>query len=72
MIQYADRRDVITFLNLDAARGWAELELSWPANPAGAVSGILFTTRATEDPTINNGSITELQKFQAQAPSQNP
>jgi hypothetical protein len=66
VIQYSDRRSVIEFLNLDARRGWAELELSWPTNPAGAVSGIIFTTRATEDPTINNGSITELQKFQDQ------
>jgi hypothetical protein len=64
VIQYADRRDVIEFLNLDAQRGWAELELSWPTQSfqTGAVTGLLFTTRATDDPTINNGSITELKK----------
>jgi hypothetical protein len=71
VIQYSDRRPVVEFLNLPARRGWAELGLAWPAaapgstvTGAGAVSGIIFTTRATEDPTINNGSITELQKFQ--------
>ena len=64
VIQYADRRDIIEFLNLPAQRGWAELTLSWPATrlEGGAVTGILFTTRATEDPTINNGSITDLKK----------
>jgi hypothetical protein len=64
VIQYSDRRAVVEFLNLPAQRGWAELSLSWPTSrlEGGAVTGILFTTRATDDPTINNGSITELKK----------
>jgi hypothetical protein len=70
VIQYSDRRSVVEFLNLPAQRGWAELGLSWPSPQiGGAVSGIIFTTRATEDPTVNNGSITGLQKF---APPQQP
>jgi hypothetical protein len=67
VIQTNDRRGVITFENLDAVRGMAEMSLSWGLPQTipqlgGAVSGILFTTRATEDPSINNGSITDLQK----------
>jgi hypothetical protein len=62
IIQTADRRGVITFENLDAIYGWAQMTLSWPIGYADAMSGIIFTTRATEDPVVNNGSITELQK----------
>ena len=61
VIQTEDRRGVITFENLDAQRGWAQMGLEWNQT-GGAITGILFTTRATEDPTINNGSITDLQK----------
>lgn len=69
IIQTADRRGVITFENLIAEYGWARMGLSWPLPgtdapyPIGdAMTGIIFQTRATEDPTINNGSISELQK----------
>jgi hypothetical protein len=68
IIQTADLREIINFENLAAQWGWAQLGLNWPLTTADgfrygdAVSGILFTTRATEDPIINNGSITELQK----------
>jgi hypothetical protein len=62
IIQTPQRRDVITFENLEALYGWAQMELAWPTRYADAMSGILFTTRATEDPVVNNGSITELQK----------
>ena len=64
VIQTAERRGVIEFENLDAARGWAQMGLEFPTTGDGtpAISGIIFTTRATEDPTINNGSITDLQK----------
>jgi hypothetical protein len=64
VIQTAARRGVIEFENLDAARGWAEMGLNFNTQGDGtpAISGIIFTTRATEDPTINNGSITDLQK----------
>jgi len=73
LIQTADRRAVIGFKNLDALRGWAELEL--PCNDNGLVDdrnggedlcpssgGLIFTTRATDNPLYNNGSITEIKK----------
>jgi len=66
IIQTADRRSVITFENLDAVRGWARMDLNWPTSatpfPGDSITGVLFTTRNTDDPTINNGSITDLQK----------
>jgi hypothetical protein len=68
MIQTPELRDVIIFENLDAIFGWADLSLSWPllvdggAGYGDAVTGVIFTTRATENPTVNNGSITDLQK----------
>jgi len=71
IIQTPDLREVITFENLAAKWGWAEMALNWPLTAVtengvfhygGAISGVIFTTRATEDPVINNGSITELQK----------
>ncbi len=62
IIQTKDRRGVITFENLDAIYGWGAMNLSWPLIIGDAMTGIIFTTRATEDPLINNGSITDLQK----------
>jgi hypothetical protein len=61
VIQTPERRRIISFENLDAIRGWAGLSIPWAAT-GDSISGILFTTRNTDDPTINNGSITELQK----------
>jgi hypothetical protein len=61
VIQTADQRRIIEFENLDAIRGWAGMTVPW-ATVGDSISGILFTTRNTDDPTINNGSITELQK----------
>jgi hypothetical protein len=62
VIQTPDRRRIITFDNLDAIRGWASMSVPWQAEDGDAITGILFTTRNTDDPTINNGSITDLQK----------
>jgi len=70
MIQTPELRDVIAFENLDAIFGWAGLGLSFPLIVPGtndvrygdAVTGVIFTTRATENPIVNNGSITDLQK----------
>lgn len=66
VIQTTARRTTIQFTGLDdAVRGWAALDLSWPViNQGGAMSGIVFTQRATVDPAFANGSITELQKRQ--------
>lgn len=66
-IQTAERRGVITVEGLEAIYGWANMSLSWPllgvnGGFGDAMTGIIFTTRATEDPTVNNGSITDLQK----------
>jgi hypothetical protein len=64
VIQTAARRQIITFENLDAIRGWGRLSLPWTSPiSGGAVNGLNFTTRATADPTFNNGSLTTLQKF---------
>jgi hypothetical protein len=68
VIQTPERRRTITFTNLDSIWGWAKLTLSWPLNVQGvtdqgdAVTGLIFTTRNTDDPTINNASMTDLQK----------
>jgi hypothetical protein len=66
VIQTQDRRQIITFENLDAVRGWGLVDLPWhgPGDPpAGdAVTGLIFTTRATSSPTDQNGSLTDLQK----------
>lgn len=64
-IQSAARRGFLGFhLGADSVRGWGELKLNWEnKDKPGAVLGINFTTRATEDPTINNGSLTDLQKY---------
>jgi len=59
-------------------RGWAELIFGWfnvparpisigctecqPYLPGAAVAGLAFTVRATTDPTINTGSLTELSR----------
>jgi hypothetical protein len=61
VIQVPDNRRVITFENLDAIRGWARMTVPW-ATVGDSVTGILFTTRNTDDPLINNGSLTDLQK----------
>jgi len=61
VIQTPDRRRIITFENLDAVRGWASMTVPW-ATTGDSITGVLFTTRNTDDPTINNGSITDLQK----------
>jgi hypothetical protein len=61
VIQTPERRRIITFENLDAIRGWASMTVPW-ATVGDSITGILFTTRNTDDPTINNGSITDLQK----------
>jgi hypothetical protein len=61
VIQTPDRRRIITFENLDAIRGWASMTVPW-AITGDSVTGVLFTTRNTDDPTINNGSLTDLQK----------
>jgi hypothetical protein len=62
VIQTAERRGVVTFENLDAIRGWARMTMPWATVPGDSVSGVLFTTRNTDDPTINNASLTDLQK----------
>jgi hypothetical protein len=64
VIQTSDRRQTITFTNLDTVRGWADLGLSWSTRPGAAVGGMIFTQRSTADPEFANGSITELQKRQ--------
>ena len=61
VIQTPERRGVVTFDNLDAIRGWAGLGISW-ATVGDSIGGVIFTTRNTDDPTINNGSLTDLQK----------
>lgn len=66
-----DVRQIIDFSGLSAVRGWAKLPLGWPSplptsttpRPGDAVAGIIWTTRATGGPTLNDGSISELQKF---------
>jgi len=67
VIQTPDRRRIITFENLDAIRGWASMTVPWAA-VGDSITGVLFTTRNTDDPTINNGSITDLQKDVGAAP----
>jgi hypothetical protein len=66
VIQTAERRGVIGFENLDAIRGWGRMDLNWPAVVQGmrgdSIVGGIFTTRNTDDPTINNASLTDLQK----------
>ncbi len=63
VIQTAERRGVIAFENLDTIRGWGQMNLSWASAPFGdSVLGGIFTTRNTDDPTINNASLTDLQK----------
>lgn len=70
LIQTADRRVVVNFENLSAVRGRAELRPNWywtglpaPGVPRPAATlGVAFTARATDDPTINNGSVTELSR----------
>ncbi|MCH5372914.1 MAG: hypothetical protein JJ992_02970, partial [Planctomycetes bacterium] len=72
VIQTSARRTAIQFSDLDAVRGWAAMTLSWgPGANGGAIGGIVFTQRSTVDPAFANGSITELQKRQAQAPQPN-
>jgi hypothetical protein len=62
-LQMAISRQVVRFDNLTAPRGWASLPLNWAGDtPGGAITGILFTVRATSNPLDENGSITELQK----------
>jgi hypothetical protein len=61
IIQSPDNRRVITFENLDAIRGWARMSIPW-ALLGDSITGILFTQRNTDDPTINNASLTDLQK----------
>jgi hypothetical protein len=61
VIQTEARRGVISFENLDAIRGWGQMGLNWPLLGDSIVGGI-FTTRNTDDPTINNGTLTDLQK----------
>jgi hypothetical protein len=61
VIQTEERRGVITFENLDGIRGWGAMGLNW--NYTGdSITGGIFTTRNTDDPTINNASLTDLQK----------
>ena len=65
LIQTNERRMVLGFKNLDAIRGWAEMDLNWNDDDDyewGTVGGLIFTTRATDDPNHNNGSITEIKK----------
>jgi hypothetical protein len=62
VIQTQARRQVISFDNLAAVRGWGLLGLSWMAGPGDAVTGLIFTTRATTGVTDQNGSLTDLQK----------
>jgi hypothetical protein len=65
VIQTPDRRRTITFENLDALRGWAQIGLPWTGDDGfrgDAVTGLIFTVRNTDDPTINNASLTDLQK----------
>jgi hypothetical protein len=66
VIQTTENRKVVTFPNLSVPRGWADLTIGWPTGGPGpgAVSGVIFTIRHTDDATINNASLTELQKFQ--------
>jgi hypothetical protein len=61
VIQVPGSRRIITFENLDAIRGWARMTVPW-ATVGDSITGVLFTTRNTDDPTINNGSLTDLQK----------
>jgi hypothetical protein len=70
MIQYDPARSEYVFENLyERERGWADLELLWnpigylgPDNYGAAVFGLAFTVRATGDPNINNGSLTDLSR----------
>jgi hypothetical protein len=62
VIQTQDERLVVRFTNLDAVRGWGKIDLDWNQYPGDAVSGLIFTTRATSSPTDQNGSLTDLQK----------
>ena len=64
----ASRRTVVSFAVSSAGpvyRGWSKLGLNWyTGNGAlpGAVEGIIYTVRDTDQAAINNGSLTELQK----------
>jgi hypothetical protein len=60
VIQEAARRTNLTG-DVGATRGWAQIGLSWLFS-GGAVTGDIFTTRATTQPENNNGSLTELKK----------
>lgn len=68
VIQTQERRRIIGFTNLDALFGWAQMTFSWPLLPVNnavqgdSVTGLIMTTRNTDDPTINNASLTDLQK----------
>jgi hypothetical protein len=54
-------RQIVTYENLTAIGGWGLLDLPW--NSIGdAVTGLIFTTRATSGPADQNGSLTDLQK----------
>jgi hypothetical protein len=69
-------RLVVSFENLSSVLGWGRLDLDWNRYWAvcidpdqtqcftigDAVSGLIFTTRATSSPTDQNGSLTDLQK----------
>ena len=60
---------MLGFKNLPALRGWAMMDLSFNGGReignAGTTGGLIFTTRATDDPNHNNGSITEIKKTDA-------
>lgn len=62
LIQTEARREIVSFQNLDAIRGWGVLSLNWGGSTGGAVNALNFTTRATVDPAFANGSLTTLQK----------
>jgi hypothetical protein len=65
VIQTSMRRTTINGA-VDAIRGWAQMGLNWVSTPSdvngGAVTGEIFTTRATTEPANNNGSLTDLKK----------
>jgi hypothetical protein len=71
VIQSAARRTNLTG-DVGAVRGWAQLYLGWPDGVlGGAITGDIFTTRATTQPENNNGSLTELKKDVGYPPNEN-
>ncbi|MFB1487466.1 MULTISPECIES: hypothetical protein [unclassified Thiocapsa] len=76
LLQTAAQRVILEFNQtgtIPGNRGWAEVYFNWVSNriipthatnvrDGAATAGLLFLLRSTDDPTINNGSLRELNR----------